>query len=185
MAAEVATTCTEDFSVLSSGFPNVLGGAYKCVLSADIETREDSRKYPAFYFCSSQPLFVKTEDINRIRDAWEAYVESEKDWQVTSEFESIADDACIEFCNSHGLIPVLRKCLNQACEIFSNRRSIKAELSHFEDDFSEEDGHVVIRLEVASDAETTSREYNAWVNWVVDSIKHKNIGLLTLTIRRV
>ena len=185
MAAEVATTCTEDFSVLSSGFPNVLRGAYKYVLSADIGTREDSRKYPAFYFCSSQPLFVKMEDINRIRDVLEAHVESEKDWQVTSEFEGIADNACIEFCNTRGLVPELRKCLNEAEVIFSNMQTLAVEYDCFPADEYEEEGHLVIRVEVDSDQDTAFREYDLFVDWMLENIADDKLNFFVLTVNRI
>jgi len=103
----------------------------------------------------------------------------------TSEFEGIANDACVEFCNSHGLIPVLKKSLKQIKKIFSDRKSLYAELDYFEDDFSTEDGHVVIRLEVAYDAQTSSAKYDDWINWAIDNIKPNDIGLFTLTIRRL
>jgi hypothetical protein len=189
MAPEVATTCTEDFSALSSGFPNVLSRAYEYVLSTDIETREDSRKCLPFFFRSSQPLFVKMEDIYLIRYAWrayaEAYVESEKDWQVTSEFEGIADDACIEFCNSHRLIPDLRMCLDQVQEIFSNRRSVRANFGYFEDEGNEDSGHVVIRLEVQTSQDAVLEEYDRWIDWFIDNLSATNRTLFTLTVSRI
>ena len=182
MAAEVATTSTVEFSVLSSDFPNVLGGAYKCVLTANIETREDSRKYPDFFFRSSKPLFVKTEDINRMRDALEAYSESEKDWRVTSEFEGIANDACIEFCNTHSLISDLRKCLNKAEIMFPNRQSLSAEYDRFNQDEYEEDGHVVIRIEVSSGQEAAFKEYDVFTDWMLDNITDDNLDSFVVRV---
>lgn len=105
--------------------------------------------------------------------------------EIVSEFEKIASAACIEFCNSHGLIPDLRNCLDRAKLAFSNRQSLSAEYDRFDQDEYEEDGHVVIRLEVSSDQETAFKEYDAWVDWTVDNIKPNNIGRFTLTIRRV
>ncbi|MCK4795231.1 MAG: hypothetical protein KAV87_66490 [Desulfobacteraceae bacterium] len=103
----------------------------------------------------------------------------------TSEFEGIVSDTCVEFCNSRGLTPVLKICLRQIKKIFSDRKSLYAELDYFEDDFSTEDGHVAIRLEVAYDAQTSSAKYNAWINWAIDNIKPNDIGLITLTIKRL
>ena len=104
--------------------------------------------------------------------------------EIVSEFERIASAACIEFCNSHGLISDLRKCLNETKKNFSNRKSLCAELGYFEDELSTDEGHVVIRLEVTSDSQMVSAEYNAWVNWMVDNISPNNVGMFTLTIRR-
>lgn len=103
----------------------------------------------------------------------------------TSGFEGIVNDTCAEFCNSRGLTPLLKICLRQIKEIFPDRKSLYAELDYFEDDFSTEDGHVAIRLEVAYDAQTSSAKYDDWINWAIDNIKPNDIGLFTLTIRRL
>jgi len=106
-------------------------------------------------------------------------------WPVTSEFEGMADDACIEFCNSRGVIPVLRKCLGQAQVIFSNVRSVRAELGYFEDEGNEDYGHVVIRLEVRTDQDTMLDEYDRWVDWFIDNLSATNRTLFTLTVSRI
>lgn len=125
-------------------------------------------------------------DISSRRIQLSATLEKDtEEWPFTLELEDIANDVCVEFCNLRGLIPVLEKCLRQIEKIFADRKSLYAELDYFEDDFSAEDGHVAIRLEVAYDAQTSSAKYNAWINWAIDNIKPNDIGLFTLTIRRL
>lgn len=108
-----------------------------------------------------------------------------EEWPVTLEFEGIANDACIEFCNTHGLISDLRKCLNQAETIFLNRQSLSAEYDRFDKDEYEEDGHVVIRIQVNSDQETAFKEYDAFTDWMLDNISDDNLDSFVVTVSPV
>jgi len=157
--------------------------SYKYIISLGQKTDECSAWTP-HHKDSSTYLPICEEDINRFKEALKVYVEfpSEECPAVLGLAE--ATDKCFEFCNSRGLISDLRKCLNEAKKNFSNRTSLCAELSHFEDELSTDEGHVVIRLEIASDSQTVSAEYNAWVDWMVDNISPNNVGMFTLTIRR-
>lgn len=108
-----------------------------------------------------------------------------EDWPVAREFEGIASEECITFCNSRGLISNLRSCLEAAKRFFSNRKRLTAELDYFQDEGTEDEGHVVIRLVLESSPETAFREYHSWVEWFVASIEpgHRNLFTLTFTRR--
>ena len=106
-------------------------------------------------------------------------------WPVPPKFPEPVSDACVEFCDSHGLNDVLRICLEQARETFSNIRNLYAELDHFRDDELGDIGHVVIRLEVESDQENALKEYDAYVDWMVGNIAASDSSFFTLTVRRV
>lgn len=96
---------------------------------------------------------------------------------MAGEFEGIASEECITFCNSRGLISSLRSCLEAAKRFFSNRKRLTAELDYFQDEGTEDDGHVVIRLVLESSPETAFREYRSWVEWFVANIEpyHRNL----------
>ncbi len=107
------------------------------------------------------------------------------DWPVAIEFDGIATLACIEFCNSHGLISFLRQYYSQINRIFPNAKKTYAELDCFEDNESEDVGHVVMRVEVESDQETALREYDLWIDWVIENIAPYYSSFFTLTVKRV
>ncbi len=107
-----------------------------------------------------------------------------EDWPVAREFEGIASEECITFCNSRGLISSLRSCLEAAKRFFSNRKRLTAELDYFQDEGTEDEGHVVIRLVLESSPETAFREYRSWVEWFVASIEPDHRNLFTLTFTR-
>jgi hypothetical protein len=109
---------------------------------------------------------------------------TEEDWPVTSEFEGMADDACVGFCNSHGLLPDLRKCLSEANNIFLDLQNLTAEYDCFPADEYEEDGHIVIEVEVSSDQDTAFREYDAYTDWLIDNISDDNLKYFVVTVRR-
>jgi len=106
-------------------------------------------------------------------------------WPLVPKFPEPVSDACIEFCDSHGLNPVLRTCLKQARQTFSNRKNLYAELDYFRDNEPEDVGHVVIRVEVKSDQETALNQYDSWVDWMVANLSVSDSSFFTLTIRRV
>ncbi|MFZ2148729.1 MAG: hypothetical protein WAV28_16050 [Sedimentisphaerales bacterium] len=106
-------------------------------------------------------------------------------WPVVPEFPEPVNGACIEFCDSHGLNPVLRTCLERARHTFSNIKNLYAELDYFRDNEQEDVGHVVIRLEVESDQKTALSQYDAWIDWMVANLSVSESNFFTLTIRRV
>lgn len=106
-------------------------------------------------------------------------------WPVGIEFESVATDACVEFCNSRGLLGVLRRYLNQARVAFSNIIQLSAELDYFRDEGIEDSTHIVIRIEVNSDQKTALSEYDSWVNWVIQNISPDDSNFFTLTVQRI
>ncbi|MCK4819587.1 hypothetical protein KA005_27715, partial [bacterium] len=91
-------------------------------------------------------------------------------WPLVPKFLEPVSDVCIEFCDSHGLNPVLRTCLKQTRQIFSNIKNLYAELDYFRDNEPEDVGHVVIRVEVKSDQETALNQYDSWVDWMVANL---------------
>ena len=106
-------------------------------------------------------------------------------WPLVPKFLEPVSDVCIEFCDSHGLNPVLRTCLKQTRQIFSNIKNLYAELDYFRDNEPEDVGHVVIRVEVKSDQETALNQYDSWVDWMVANLFVSDSSFFTLTIRRV
>jgi hypothetical protein len=106
-------------------------------------------------------------------------------WPVGTEFEGIATDACVEFCNSHGLPGVLRRCLNQAKVTFSNIIHLSAELDYFQDEGIEDSIHVVIRVKVKSNQKAALDEYDVWVNWVIQNISPDDSNFFTLAVQRI
>lgn len=106
-------------------------------------------------------------------------------WPVSQEFEGIATDSCLEFCNAQGLIDALRSCIKQAKAIFSDIETISAELDYFEDEDVVDDGHVVLRLQVKSSQATVLNEYDDWIDWKVDNLSANTRGYFTLTFHRV
>jgi hypothetical protein len=106
-------------------------------------------------------------------------------WPVGTEFKDIATDACKEFCNSHGLLGILRRCLNQTRVVFSNIAHLSAELDYFRDEGVEDSTHVVIRVKVKSNQKAALEEYDAWVNWVIQNISPDDCNFFTLTVQRI
>jgi len=106
-------------------------------------------------------------------------------WPVVPKFPERVSNVCVEFCDSYGLNPVLRTCLEHARKTFSNIRNLYAELDYFRDDQPEDIGHVVMRVEVESDQETALKEYDAWVDWMITNITASESNFFTLTVRRV
>lgn len=106
-------------------------------------------------------------------------------WPVGTEFKGLATDTCVEFCNSHGLLGVLRRCLEQAKIMFSNREHLSAELDYFQDEGMEDSTHVAIRVKVKSSQKVALDEYDAWVSWVIQNISPDDRNFFTLTIQRI
>jgi hypothetical protein len=118
----------------------------------------------------------------RVMEKIKAQTKARGTTEIASGFEKIASAACIEFCNSHGLIPDLRNCLDRAKLAFSNRQSLSAEYDRFDQDEYEEDGHVVIRIEVNSDQETAFKEYDAFTDWMLDNITDDNLDSFVVRV---
>jgi len=118
-----------------------------------------------------------------MRPSWESTGEVE--WPVSSEFEGYASDECVEFCNSHGLNSILRKCREQVENVFSDIVNHYAELSRFEDAEPDDIGHIVIRLEVKSDQATVLKQYDRWVKWIVKNLDPEDEKFFTLTFKRL
>jgi hypothetical protein len=105
----------------------------------------------------------------------------EKNRPLTWEIEEIAK----EFCKTHGLIPELVKCLNQVESIFSNIQSLVAEYDCFHVEDYEEEGHIVIRVDVRSDQDTAFREYDALNQWMIENISDGSLECFVLTVSRI
>ncbi len=101
------------------------------------------------------------------------------------EFKGWATDDCIEFCNSHGLIDDLRKCRKALNDIFSNIINSIAEVDHYQEIDVDDEGHVVIRLEIESDRKTYREEYKTWVRWMVNNLSDGSRILFSLSIDRL
>ena len=108
-----------------------------------------------------------------------------EEWPAASEFSDWASDNCVEFCNSHGIISDLRKCKNVLSFIYTNIKSSSAELDYFNEIESNDDGHVVIRIEIESDRETYKKEYNSWVNWIINNLSDEGRMLISVSIDRL
>ena len=106
------------------------------------------------------------------------------EWPVAVEFEGIATDECISFCNSNGSISCLRSCFEAAKRLFSNIKELRAELDCFQDEGTRDEGHVVIRLVLGSSQETAFREYRSWVEWFVTHCEPHQRELFTLSFTR-
>jgi len=118
-----------------------------------------------------------------VKPKWETTVQ--EDWPIADEFEDVASNACIDFCNSRGLINDLRNCLQQIDIVFSNVQNVSAEYDCFDADEYEEEGHIVLRVEVSSDQETAFREYDVLTNWMLENIKDENLDFFILTVSRI
>ena len=92
---------------------------------------------------------------------------------------------CLEFCKNYKLQNLLSKCLCEVTDIFSNITRLNAEYDYFRDEESEDSGHIVIRVEVSSDQQIALRDYDKWVDWIVENLTAKQRKFFTLTIRRV
>ena len=108
-----------------------------------------------------------------------------EEWPVALEFKGWASDDCIEFCNSHGLIDDLRKCKRALKEIFSNIKKTTAGLDYYQEDGVNDDGYVVLRVEIESDRETYRNEYKSWVNWTVEHLSDESRMLITVSVDRL
>lgn len=108
-----------------------------------------------------------------------------EEWPIALEFNGWASDDCIEFCNSHGLINDLRKCKRALNAIFSNINVSIAELDYYQEIGVNDEGHVVIRLEIESDRKTYRKEYNSWVRWMVDNLSDVSRMFFSVSIDRL
>lgn len=107
------------------------------------------------------------------------------EWPEALEFKDWATIDCVEFCNSHGLLSDLRRCRAALDAIFSNIQRSSAELDYYQDTDSEDEGHIVIRIEIASDRETYRKEYNSWIKWMVENISDDSRLFITVSIDRL
>lgn len=108
-----------------------------------------------------------------------------EEWPIALEFNDWASDDCVEFCNSHGLIDDLRKCRRALNDIFSNINKSIAELDYHQEMDVDDEGHVVIRLEIQSDRKIYRKEYNSWVSWMVDNLNDASRISISLAISRL
>jgi len=108
-----------------------------------------------------------------------------EEWPVSLEFSGWASDDCIEFCNSHGLVEDLRKCRKTLNDSFTNIKNSLAEIDYYQDDAVDDEGHVVLRLEIESDRKTYRKEYNSFVSWMVDNLSDQNRMLISISIDRL
>jgi hypothetical protein len=106
-------------------------------------------------------------------------------WPVTKAFEGRASDGCVEFCNSLGLIDDLRNCLNQLENTFSNIKYHFAELDYFQDEDTEDQGHIVFNVEVQSSRDVSKAEHNKWIDWFVENITDDKRQFFVLDLVRV
>lgn len=110
---------------------------------------------------------------------------TQEPWPIAPKFPEPVTDVCTEFCDSHSLNPVVTRCLTKAREIFSDIKSLYAELDYFRDDESEDSSRVVIRVEVDSDQGTVLNEYDKWVDWMVENISPCDSNYITITVKRI
>lgn len=107
-----------------------------------------------------------------------------EDIPIKDEFTETITNECKEFCESHRITSDLAKCLSQAKVIFSNIWNLAAEYECFPADEYEEEGHIVIKLEVDSDQDTVFSEYDAFVDWMSDHIDDQALDLFILSVNR-
>jgi len=100
--------------------------------------------------------------------------------------EKYASDSCIDFCNSLGIINLLRTVFQQIRQTFSNVQHLCADVDYFDDDEGEEDiqRYIAISLEVTSSQETVFEEYDQWTNWLIEELSPEEITYFSLTFRR-
>lgn len=158
--------------------------SYRYMLYSNPKTYGQFTCAPYTYYDSSKPLRISKEDIDRFQEALTVYIETPPEKGPVAVGLTDATDQCLEFCNSHGLISDLRKCLNEAKKIFSNISNLKAEYDRFPADEYEEDGHVVLKVEVDSDQDTAFREYDDYTAWMMDNISDENLDFFILTVVR-
>jgi len=107
-------------------------------------------------------------------------------WPTTKEFQGRASDSCIEFCNSLGLIDDLRNCLNQLEKrTFSNIKYLFAELDYFQDEDTEDQGHIVFNVEVQSSRDVSKAEHNKWIDWFIENITDDKRQFFVLDLVRI
>jgi ferritin len=111
--------------------------------------------------------------------------ESISKWPNRYQFSEPVSSSCREFADWHGLNETLEKCFHEARKVFSNVRALCAELDQFKDQEPEDIGHIVIRVEVASDREAVLREYDLWTDWIIRNLTPEENERFTLTLRRV
>ena len=108
----------------------------------------------------------------------------EYDYPVVREFDGLATIDCIEFCNSHGLVETLRQCFKHTQCIFHNITRLFAELSFYQDDDTDDIGHIVIRLEVKSTKDVVRANKKAWLDWFIGNIGPEERMFFNLVVKR-
>lgn len=101
------------------------------------------------------------------------------------EFEGIVSEACIEFCNSHGLMCLLRQSLENLKTIFSGATNVFVDYDIFDDDENNDLGHMVFKFTVASNQEKYLEEYNQWFDFVADKISPHLARFITISPDRI
>jgi hypothetical protein len=120
----------------------------------------------------------------RVMERIKARTKTRETTEIAFGFEGIVSIECIEFCNSHGLTSILRQCLNQAKEIFSNIDTLSAEYKSFDEEDGEAEGHVAITVRVNSNRHTAMSNYDRWIDWKVDTLDAQARKYFTLTFHR-
>jgi hypothetical protein len=109
---------------------------------------------------------------------WETTLPKEESF--TWEIEEIAK----KFSENYSLFDDLVNCLNQAQIIFSDLQSLVAQYDCFNADDYEEDGYIVIRIEVGSDRETAFAQEDALNKWMLENIDDDKINYFVLVVSR-
>lgn len=97
--------------------------------------------------------------------------------------ETIAIE-CMRFCESHNLLKTFKRCLQEAKEIFKPVQKIQAEFCFYQDDDTDDVGHIVIRLEVESERNIVRAQKKAWLEWFIGNIDPEERSFFNLVVRR-
>lgn len=110
---------------------------------------------------------------------------STSDLPISTEFVRWTTDACVEFCNSHGLIDVLRRCNKHINIIFKNIDTVSADYDCFDEEDGQTEGHIAIRVSINSNLQTAMQDYNNWIKWKISNLSIEQRKYFTLTFHRI
>lgn len=113
------------------------------------------------------------------------YITMETEDQVVLEEEDEIPHDCRQFCETHEILAALRACMAKARDIFSNCVSVTAEYDRFPPDEYEEEGHVVVRVEVKSSQDQAFQDYGEYVDWMSENLPDDKADLLIITFSRI
>ncbi|MGB8226257.1 MAG: hypothetical protein WCE45_05255, partial [Sedimentisphaerales bacterium] len=68
---------------------------------------------------------------------------------------------------------------------FSNIKHLFAELDYFQDEDTEDQGHIVFNVEVQSSRDISKMEYNKWMDWFVKNITDNKRPFFVLDLVRI